>query len=168
MYNRFLATWRIYEPKVQELLIKTIIADLHNRIAESCHQADLETVQPLHIAHIAGYEEELQQELTQTMAQHQLQSRLLPHLSPRSSDARGANSSPKGISTIQSGANKTWPDEAADHQHDTTEEDDQHDTAEEDDQHNIREEDDLNNRETDTFGDEEIPETFDLDPDRTQ
>ena len=79
------------------------------------------------------------------MAQHQLQSRRLPHLSPWSSDARAANSSPKGISTIHSGADKTRPDEAADDQHNTTEEDDQHNTAEEDDQHDIREEDDLNN-----------------------
>ena len=65
-------------------------------------------------------------------------------------DARGATSTAKGISTIHNGADKTWPDDAAD---------DQHDPAEEDDSETER---------GDITEDEGIPETFDLDPDRTQ
>ena len=121
--------------------MKTIIADLHNRIAQSCHRPDPESEEPLLIGHISDYDEELQEELTKSMALHQLQSRRVTHLSRRASDAKATTTTAKGI------------------QHDPAQDD-----PAQDDPADITEDEEDKGDEGDD-GDKGIPETFDLDPD---
>ena len=61
--QRFLATWEAHTPKVRELLLAAIKADIRMRLAAAQPKADVESTQPLSLSDTSRYEEELTEEL---------------------------------------------------------------------------------------------------------
>ena len=62
-YQRFLRTWKTYNPKVWSLLLSIIKSDIRARLAATQIAADQESDEPLNLGDTSCYEEELTWEL---------------------------------------------------------------------------------------------------------